>query len=85
MRLSADALRAEIHAPDGAAAKSAAALGPMPEWNLADLYPSPTCPEIARDLKKAAEEAKRLKETYHGKLATVAKDGAALAHAIAEF
>ncbi len=85
MRLSADALGAEFNAPDGAAAKSAAALGPMPEWNLADLYPSPTAPEIARDLKKAAEEAKRLKEKYHGKLTAVAQNGAALAQAIAEF
>ncbi|MCK9912600.1 hypothetical protein MXD81_25830, partial [Microbacteriaceae bacterium K1510] len=54
-------------------------------WNLSDLYPSPTAPEIARDLEKAAAEAKRLQETYHGKLAAVAADGAALARAIAEF
>ncbi len=38
-------------AADGAAAEAAEALGPMPEWNLADLYPSPTAPEIARDLQ----------------------------------
>ena len=68
MRFTADAVRADFNAPDGAAAKAAAALGPMPEWNLADLYPSPTAPEIARDLQKAAEEAKRLKDKYHGKL-----------------
>jgi oligoendopeptidase F len=85
MRLSGNNVRANFNAPDSAAGKVAAALGQMPEWNLADLYPSPTAPEIARDLKKAAEEAKRLKATYHGKLATIATDGAALAAAIAEF
>ncbi|CAN1722979.1 oligoendopeptidase F [Hyphomicrobium sp. 1Nfss2.1] len=85
MRVSATKLRATFTAQDGASASGAAALGPMPEWNLADLYPSPTSPEIARDLDKAAAEAKRLKETYYGKVAAVAADGAALAKAIEEF
>jgi oligoendopeptidase F len=57
----------------------------MPEWNLADLYPSPTAPEIARDLKAAADEARRIKEAYHGKLVGLGSDGAALALAIEEF
>ena len=85
MRVSATKLRATFTAQDGASANAAAALGPMPEWNLADLYPSPTSLEIARDLDKAAAEAKRLKETYYGKVAAVAADGAALAKAIEEF
>lgn len=85
MRVSATKLRATFTAQDGASANAAAALGPMPEWNLADLYPSPTSPEIARDLDKAAAEAKRLKETYYGKVAAVAANGAALAKAIEEF
>ncbi len=85
MRVSATKLRATFTAQDGASANAAAALGPMPEWNLADLYPSPTSPEITRDLDKAAAEAKRLKETYYGKVAAVAADGAALATAIEEF
>jgi oligoendopeptidase F len=71
--------------PDGAAAEAAAALGPMPEWNLADLYSSPTAPEIARDLGAAAAEARRIKEAYHGKLVGLAADGAVLALAIEEF
>src|SRR5262245_59863054 len=70
---------------EGSAAKAAEALGPMPERNLADLYSSPTAPEIARELDKAAAEAKRFKETYHGKLAALAADGGALATAIEEF
>jgi len=60
------------------------ALGEMPEWNLADLYASPTAPEIARDLKIAADEARRIKEAYHGKLVALASDGAVLALAIEE-
>ncbi len=71
--------------PDGAAAEAAAALGPMPEWNLADLYSSPTAPEIARDLAAAAAEARRIKEAYHGKLVGLAADGAVLALAIEQF
>ena len=26
------------------------ALGPLPEWDLTDLYPSPDAPELKRDL-----------------------------------
>ncbi|MBI1649358.1 oligoendopeptidase F [Hyphomicrobium sulfonivorans] len=57
----------------------------MPEWNLADLYPSPTAPELARDLDAAAAEAQRIKDAYHGKLVEIAKDGGALATALEEF
>ena len=78
-------LQHNFNPPDGAAAEAAAALGPMPEWNLADLYPSPTAPEIARDLAAAAAEARRIKEAYHGKLVALAADGAVLALAIEEF
>ena len=59
-----------------------AALGPMPEWNLGDLYPGPDSPEIARDFKWSADEARRIRETYQGKLAGLATDGAALAVAV---
>ena len=81
-------LRANFTAQESAAAKPAPTpddLGPMPEWNLADLYPSPTAPEVARDLEAAAKEAKRIKEAYHGKLVSLAADGGALATAIEEF
>ncbi len=81
----ANDMRRTFNAPDGAAAKAAEALGEMPEWNLADLYPSPTAPEIARDLQIAADEARRIKEAYHGKLVALASDGAVLALAIEEF
>ncbi|MDH4982379.1 M3 family oligoendopeptidase [Hyphomicrobium sp. D-2] len=60
-------------------------LGAMPEWNLADLYPSPTAPELARDLDAAAAEGQRIKDAYHGKLVEIAKDGGALATALEDF
>src|SRR5262249_44927084 len=78
-------MRQNFNVQEGAAAKAAEDLGPMPEWNLADLYPSPISPEIARDLDKAAAEAKRCKAAYHGKLVGIAADGAKLADAIEEF
>lgn len=78
-------MRPTFSGEEGAAAKAMAALGPMPEWNLADLYPAPSAPEIARDLEAAAAEARRIKEAYHGKLVPLAGDGAVLALAIEEF
>ncbi len=60
-------------------------LGQLPEWSLADLYNAPDAPEVARDLKAAAEGARAIKEKYHGKLAEIGRDGAALATAIEEF
>src|SRR5436853_4546757 len=49
----------------------AAALGNLPEWNLADLYPSPASAEFADDLKRGAAETKAFAERYRGKLATL--------------
>ncbi len=76
-------------APSGAAqsgaAQSGADLGPMPEWNLADLYPSPDSPEVARDLAKVLEDARALKARYQGKLAGMGHDGAGLAQAIDDY
>jgi oligoendopeptidase F len=76
-------LPAETRQQDGAGSEPAAKLGPLPEWDLADLYPSPEAPDVARDLKKAAAEAKRIKEAYHGKLGSLDAEG--LATAIEEF
>ena len=57
---------------EGAASKAAADLGVLPEWNLSDLYAGPDAPEVARDLEAAAAQARRIKETYQGKLAELA-------------
>ena len=71
--------------PQERAAGPDADLGILPEWSLADLYTAPDAPEIARDLKAAAEGAQAIKEKYHGKLAEIGREGPALAAAIEEF
>jgi oligoendopeptidase F len=52
----------------------AATLGNLPEWNLADLYPSPSAAEFSADLKRGETEAKAFAERYRGKLATLSGD-----------
>jgi oligoendopeptidase F len=66
----------------GVGAQQATDLGPMPLWNLADLYPSPDSKELEHDLTTAAAQAKAIAERYKGKLVSLGKDGAALAEAI---
>jgi oligoendopeptidase F len=60
-------------------------LGPMPVWNLTDLYPGPASPEVAADLDRSVAESKRIQERYQGKLVALAADGQALAEAIAAY
>ena len=62
---------------------AAAALGPLPEWNLADLYASPEAPEFAADMKKGEALSKAFAETYRGKLASLG--GAELAQALKDY
>ncbi len=62
---------------------SAERLGPMPEWNLADLYNDMTAPKIAADLEHSAAEAKALQEGLKGKLAGL--DAAGLAAALTRY
>ena len=69
-------------AQSGAASAAAPDLGPVPEWDLSDLYKGIDDPAVARDLDRAAAEARRIRETYQGKLVALAADGAKLAEAI---
>jgi len=72
-----------------AAAEQAAArtqdLGPMPAWNLGDLYPSPTSKAVQADLTKAADAARAIKQSYQGKLGEIATDGARLGEAVKSY
>ena len=69
----------------GAADTPSGGLGDMPVWDLGDLYPALQSEAVRADLKKAAAEAKRIKERYEGRLAAVAEDGARFAEAISAY
>ncbi|HZB92619.1 MAG TPA: M3 family oligoendopeptidase [Stellaceae bacterium] len=56
------------------------ALGPLPEWDLGDLYPGRESPELERDLARSEADAAAFRERYEGKLAAL--PGAALGGAI---
>ncbi|MDR6634273.1 oligoendopeptidase F [Phyllobacterium sp. 1468] len=64
-----------------------AALGLLPEWNLADLYPSTESSELKADLEKAGELAALFEKRWKGKLgAEAAKaEGGEFAQSIREF
>ncbi|EJW13517.1 Oligoendopeptidase F [Rhodovulum sp. PH10] len=52
--------------------KTEAALGALPEWNLADLYPAIDSPEVRGDLARARAECIAFEEKYKGRLAEMA-------------
>jgi len=58
-------------------------LGPLPEWDLNDLYPGRDSPELKRDLDRGEADAKAFRARYEGKLATLS--GAALGGAVATY
>src|SRR3954467_15760613 len=48
--------------------KPSAELGPLPEWDLSDLYPGMDSPEFAGDVARAEAECKAFAAAYRGKL-----------------
>src|SRR6266567_3955733 len=58
-------------------------LGPLPEWDLADLYPGRDSPERTRDLAALGVEAGAFRGHYQGRLAELS--GAELGAAVAEY
>ncbi|WP_029008415.1 M3 family oligoendopeptidase [Azospirillum halopraeferens] len=58
-------------------------LGPLPNWDLRDLYPSMDGPELKADLERMEEAAKAFHRSHAGKVATL--DGPALGRALAEY
>jgi oligoendopeptidase F len=73
VRMNADALQAT----------GEAALGPLPEWDLSDLYPGRDSPELQRDLADLAAKAKAFRERCEGRLAGLS--GGELGAAVAEY
>src|SRR5438552_18667621 len=65
------------------AATAAADLGPLPEWDLSDLYPGRDSPELARDLGELATQAAAFRARYEGRLAALT--GADLGAAVAQY
>ena len=59
---------------------ASAALGTLPEWNLADLYAAPDAAAFKADMQKGEAEAKAFAAKYKGKLAELS--GAELALAL---
>ncbi len=74
---------AEPHEKASTVAGARRALGTLPEWDLADLYPGHDSAELKEHLVRSTAEAKHFREEYAGKLATLS--GAALAAAIARY
>lgn len=55
------------------AAATAAALGPLPEWDLSHLYESMDSPAFEADLARALTESRRFAALYRGKLDAIAQ------------
>jgi len=67
---------------------STSGLGPLPEWNLADLYAGIDDPRVKRDLDRADAESIAFEQAYKGKLAALTQGpdaGPALAEAVKRF
>ncbi|MBO6854612.1 MAG: M3 family oligoendopeptidase [Marivivens sp.] len=58
-------------------------LGPLPEWDLTDLYPAPDCAELSRDLDWLENECAAFAADYEGKLASL--DAAAMLKAVQRY
>src|SRR5690349_853433 len=67
----------------GEAGAEPMALGPLPEWDLADLYPGRDSPELRRDLEALASDAASFRARHEGRLAALS--GAELGAAVAEY
>jgi oligoendopeptidase F len=68
-------------------AKKPTAVGPLPEWDLSDLYPGLESPQIERDLARSDAMCLAFEEQYKGRLAALAggpDGGKAVAAAVRE-
>lgn len=76
-----------IHHATAAAGAITGDLGDLPQWNLADLYSSPSAPEFAADLKRGNDDALAFEAKWKGKLDDAAgKTGAeGIGAAVKEF
>jgi oligoendopeptidase F len=77
----------QLSSADASGGAVAGALGDLPAWNLADLYPGIDSPALARDLEQAATDADSFAARYQGKLADIAggEGSAGLTRVLTEF
>ncbi|NNE22774.1 MAG: M3 family oligoendopeptidase [Rhizobiales bacterium] len=73
-----------FNSPDDAQSANNDALGDLPEWDLADLYPGPKSDAFSGDVARAAADSKAFADKWRGNLSTAAEAGN-LAEAIGEF
>jgi len=81
-------MAAKRHSVRTGKSRSTAALGKLPEWNLADLYMGMDDPQIQRDLDRSDAESVAFAAQYKGKLNLLAAApgaGAALAEAVKRY
>ena len=64
-------MRADRRPVFDANASAGGSLGPLPDWDLTDLYPAPDGPEYERDLDWVTAEGLAFAEAYEGKLASL--------------
>ena len=64
-------------------AAAAGEFGTLPEWDLADLYPAPDAPEVARDLDWLRDACADFAAAYEGRLASL--DAAGMLACIAAY
>ena len=77
------ALPRDENAAPATAAAATADLGPLPQWDLSDLYPSPDAPDIARDLAALDAACEGFARDYEGRLASL--DGPAMVECIERY
>jgi oligoendopeptidase F len=71
-----------------AAKKASKALGALPEWNLADLYPAMDAPAVKQDLDRGEAECIEFEKDYKSRLAGIAASataGKTLAEAVRRY
>jgi oligoendopeptidase F len=61
----------KLPASAAATAESVSDLGPLPEWNLSDLYPDLKSAELKRDLERIDADCRAFDVTYRGQIATL--------------
>jgi oligoendopeptidase F len=80
--------RAPARAARSGKKSAARALGALPEWNLADLYPGTHSAELKRDLDWMEAECVAFEKAYKGRLADIAgaaSAGPTLAEAVRRY